>query len=130
MPTNSYTQQELDTDWQEILVDIKEQPFISPEEDPQCTPMNGGAVPTRLGIAHTTESKKQISDTMKGRAPWNKGLKNCQPNPMSGKTHTPETKRKMSKKQLGNKYCLGRKLSAETRKKISISQKKRLATFS
>jgi hypothetical protein len=44
MSTNTYIPQELDTDWQEILVDIKQfvnEQSVSPEDDPQCTPFVG-----------------------------------------------------------------------------------------
>ena len=42
---------------------------------------------------------------------------------MYGKTHTEETKQKMSESLKGNQNCLGRVLSEETKKKISTSRK-------
>lgn len=42
---------------------------------------------------------------------------------MYGKTHTEETKQKMSESLKGNQNCLGRVLSEETKKKISTSHK-------
>jgi len=42
---------------------------------------------------------------------------------MYGKTHTEETKQKMSKSLKGNQNCLGRVLSEETKSKISLSHK-------
>lgn len=44
---------------------------------------------------------------------------------MSGKTHSAETKRKMSEAHLGNNSRLGRKHSEETKRKISQSRKSR-----
>lgn len=42
---------------------------------------------------------------------------------MYGKTHTEETKQKMSESLKGNQNCLGRVLSEETKSKISTSHK-------
>ena len=41
----------------------------------------------------------------------------------TGRKHTEETKIKISQSRIGNKYCLGRKLSQETRDKISKGNK-------
>lgn len=78
---------------------------------------------------HTEEIRKKISNTLKkkyksgeivhvtgltGRIPWNKGL-------------TKETDLRLkhiSKLNMGNKNCLGRKISQETKNKISESNKK------
>lgn len=47
-------------------------------------------------------------------------------NPFFGKNHSAETKDKISKSSIGNKNCVGRILSEETKRKISESQKTRL----
>lgn len=47
-------------------------------------------------------------------------------NPMYGRTHSEETKRKMSESQLGNKNNLGKKRSLETKEKISAVLKGRI----
>lgn len=71
---------------------------------------------------HSEKTKKKISRSMKGRVPWNKGLKGWN-NGHVGVKHTEETKRKIGKKSKGNKYCLGRILSNKTKEKISNSRK-------
>jgi len=45
--------------------------------------------------------------------------------PVTGWKHTKEAKDKISKKNSGNKYCLGRVLSEETKIKIGIKSKNR-----
>mgnify|MGYP001607822530 CR=1 FL=1 len=72
----------------------------------------------------------------KGMIPWNKGLhpeylqgKN---HPLYGKKHSVESKIKMSisakksKRMIGNKINLGRKISEETRKKLSERAKRQI----
>lgn len=61
----------------------------------------------RLGIKHTDEVKKRISETLKGRKPWN-----------TGQSPSEETRRKIS---LALK---GRVFSEETRRKLSEAAKK------
>lgn len=45
-----------------------------------------------LGFKHSNESKQKISESLKGRPAWNKGL----PGTWIGKTHSEESKRKIS----------------------------------
>lgn len=79
-----------------------------------------------LGIKFTEESRKKISDSLKGRFTQEK-------NPFYGKKHSQESKNKMSKSRIGralskewrenlSKSNIGKKLSQETRNKISQSQ--------
>lgn len=49
---------------------------------------------------------------------WQKG----EDNPMYGKTHSKETKIKMSEIKKGNNYRKGKKASDETKKRISLSR--------
>jgi len=92
------------------------------------------------GKVLTEETKQKMSDKHKGKVPWNSGLtketslllrkisenKKGTVGPMTEKKHTEESKNKMSetrrKKGLGAKK--GRKLSEETKIKISVSLKK------
>lgn len=90
------------------------------------------------GRKHTEESRKKMSDSLKGRTVWNKGKKNC---------YSEETLRKMSKASTGRKqseetiekraaklrghpnwgpkipWNKGKKMSAEYRKKLSEAHK-------
>lgn len=50
-----------------------------------------------LGLKHSPESKKKISESLRGRAAWNKGL----PGTWIGKLHTEESKIKISKNRKG-----------------------------
>ena len=50
-----------------------------------------------LGLIHTEESKKKISNSNKGRTPWNVGL----PGTFTGKHHTEESKKKNSEAHKG-----------------------------
>ena len=59
------------------------------------------------------EVRSKISETHKGKT-----------SSMKGKKHTEETKRKMTESQKGNKNSLGKKLSDETRKRMSEAKKK------
>lgn len=86
--------------------------------------------------------RKKLSDALKGRAPWNKGIKlsadirnnmskamTGSGNSFYGRTHTPEARQKMSefrKKCIGEKHFrYGKKLTDEHKQKISIAQRKR-----
>ncbi len=59
-----------------------------------------------------------------------KQLHNEQKVGMYGKKHTEETKKKMSDSLKGNKNCLGRTLSEETKSKISSSHKDKVLSDS
>lgn len=50
-----------------------------------------------LGLRHSPESKKKISESLRGRKAWNKGL----PGTWIGKSHTEESKIKISKSRKG-----------------------------
>lgn len=66
------------------------------------------------GSTHKHLSKEQIrkmTNTKKGKL---KGKEN----PFYGRKHTIETKKKISDKNKGNKFCIGRYMSQETRSKI------------
>ncbi len=94
-------------------------------------------------IKKISESKKGIpnkahSERMKGRPNWKKGtivpqeVRNKisktltgRPSPIKGlpSKHTPEGKERIRQYNLGNKYCLGRKATPETKKRLSDSHK-------
>lgn len=65
-------------------------------------------------MKHTEETKKRISETLKGRI-----------SPMKGRTLSDEHKRKISESGKGNKRGLGKKHSQETKDKISAASMKR-----
>lgn len=71
-------------------------------------------------ISHATRSK--ISDALKGRPhPWLKG----KPSPRKGKTHTVESRRKMSMSLSGEKHPnFGKHLSEDTRRRIGAANSK------
>ena len=75
------------------------------------------------------ESKQKISESLKGRTPWNKGKNNYLSDESRAKisdavrNRTPETRKKISD---GNK---GKTISSETRKKISESLKGENSTW-
>lgn len=92
--------------------------------------------PSNLGKHHSEETKQKISKIHKNkivsletRKKMSKiakeRFKNPKNNPMYGKQHSEKTKKKISSINMGNKYCLGRKLSSETKKKISEANKGR-----
>ena len=64
-------------------------------------------------------SKEQIDKMKKNK----KGKLKGKDNPFFGKKHTEKTKKIISEKQKGNKYCLGRILSDETKNKIGLANR-------
>lgn len=62
------------------------------------------------GKKHTEEAKKKISESAKGRKPWNKDKTDV---------YSEETLKKMGEKHLGNNYRTGKNHSEETKQKIS-----------
>ena len=81
--------------------------YIKIEEDEIIFKNNGwgGKTIGTTGYKYTEEQKKNISDSLKGNKSW------------LGKTHTEETKNKISKSQTGKKW------SEETRKKLTEKRK-------
>jgi group I intron endonuclease len=70
------------------------------------------------GYVFSDDLKKQISDSLKGNIPWNKGV-------VGKQKHTDEYKQNMSKRLLKNHPLKGKKLSEEHRKNLSESLKGR-----
>jgi len=70
----------------------------------------GGQLSSWKGLKHSEETKEKISQSLKGKKPWNKGKENV---------YCDETKTKMSKAKLGKQIWLGKKHSDETKKKLS-----------
>ena len=66
------------------------------------------------GSTHKHLSEEQINRMKNSK----KGKLTGVDNPFYGKKHTELTKNKISQKQKGNKYCVGRIMSQETRNKI------------
>lgn len=60
-----------------------------------------------------SSSGNHISIERLGKPAWNKG-----------KSHSEETRSRISKSQMGNKYCLGRMVSNDTKLKISKGLKR------
>lgn len=85
--------------------------------------------PSWLGKKHSLETIAKISNSNKGKIFTKEHRKNLS-NARKGIIVSQETREKMRKKMMGNKYGLGRKdnlgkkLSNETKLKISISLKK------
>ena len=80
------------------------------------------------GKPHTEETKKKMSESFKGRIPWNKGLKNCfseeTRQKMKGKIISDETRQKMKISNTGEKNGFyGKTHTEETKKKMSESLK-------
>ena len=77
-----------------------------------------------LGFKHTKETRKKMSEAKKGVKFTEEHKKNLTLAQM-GRTYTPETLKKMSESQSGDKnHMYGRKHSPETLKKMSISANK------
>ena len=107
--------------------------FYIKKYDPQFNFTEGGDGVS--GFRHSEETRKKISETNKGKTPWNKGKINVyseetrkkmseskkgENHPMYGKTHSEETKKKMSEAQKGENHPMyGKTLSEQTKKKIS-----------
>lgn len=70
------------------------------------------------GWKHTAEARKKMSEKTKGLVSIRKGVK-----------LPPEQIEKLRSFNLGNKYCLGRKASNETRKKLSEAKRGRAVSI-
>lgn len=68
------------------------------------------------GKNHTSEARRKISASGKGRVPWNKGKTDV---------YTEDVKLKMGEKNIGNNYNLGRRHDEETKKQMSETRKGR-----
>jgi|SRR5579864_6634294 len=89
-------------------------------------------VGSRVGVEHTEESKKRIGASLKGRRPWNKGIRYTEEqkealrrNPGNkGKYNRTDVMRKnMSLSQIGNSNAKGHTCTEEARAQMSISAK-------
>jgi hypothetical protein len=99
---------------------------------------------TNKGKKVSEETKRKISEKLKGNVPWNKDKKGVYSEEMlkrlsdshkgqkswsKGKHglwhHTDEAKKKLSEFHKGNQYCKGKKLTAETKMRISLAGKDR-----
>ncbi len=86
----------------------------------------------RKGFKHSEEHRRKISETLKGRIPWNTGKNLSEEHKRKiseagkGRKHSEETKRKLSRLRKG---CInpfyGKKHTEETLKKQSESHKKK-----
>ena len=73
---------------------------------------------SRLGVSMTEETRQKLSNSLKGRKVWNKGVKNC---------YSKETVKKISNSLKGrfkgkNSPSYGRKFSEDQKRKISKAQ--------
>ena len=98
-------------------------PAMSPEVMKERTPWN-------TGMPHPEKTKQKISESSKGRIPWNKGKiglfmhseesKHKISEANKGKLHSEETKRKISKTKVGKPNgTKGKPKSTEHKKKIA-----------
>lgn len=84
----------------------------------------GGSNGYNRGISE--ETKHKISEALKGRIPWNKGVH--LESPMKGKHHSEETKKKMSEAKKGRiSNRKGVPCSEEHKRKISEANKGRIS---
>jgi len=79
------------------------------------------------GRAWTPEERAKISESLRGRTPWNKGKIGLMPVPWNkGKKLSDETRAKIAEARRGkSSWNAGLKWDDETKRKISESQKKR-----
>lgn len=92
-----------------------------------------GMIPWNKGKTCPEETRRKISKALKGNIPWIKGRKmpEEQRQKLLGNKHclgrvlSEETKRKMSLSAMGSQNALGRIVSEETRRKLSIASKGR-----
>ena len=62
----------------------------------------------------TDETRQKMSESHKGKTPWNKGIKKC---------FSEETIKQMRETRKGKPYKLGKTECEETRKKKSLARK-------
>lgn len=74
--------------------------------------------PEKLELA-----KKRMSESLKGKTAWNKGLKGCSCGWPKGKPMSVESRLKMAESQKGNKNAKGHIVSDEVKKIISDANK-------
>ena len=94
---------------------------------PHLTNMNWGGIGVTSGMHLSEETKQKMSESMKGK---NKGKYDGEKNPMFGKNHSDEAKRKISEKKKGQiPYNKGKKglfhHSEEEKQKIGEASKGR-----
>jgi NUMOD3 motif len=78
-------------------------------------------VPWSNGKTHSEESKKKISESLKGRIPWNKG-KHTGLIPWNKiRTYSEESRRKM--REHSARYWLGKKFTLKHRRNMSLARK-------
>ena len=94
--------------------------------------LDGGDTGRTYYAPHTVESRKKMSETMKGSVPWNKGTTGLTPGNILPKSE--KTKQKIREANLGKKQSpdtiekrrlklIGHEVTASTRKKISDGHK-------